>query len=29
MSLDPDLLYSWLPAHVRIRDREQGEPCGR
>ncbi|MCP3137401.1 phage tail protein [Pyxidicoccus xibeiensis] len=26
MSLDPDLLYSWLPAHVRIRDREEGEP---
>lgn len=26
MSLDPDLLYTWLPAHVRIRDREEGEP---
>lgn len=26
MSLDPDLLYSWLPAHARIRDREEDEP---
>lgn len=26
MSLPQDLLYSWLPAHVRIRDREEGEP---
>lgn len=26
MSLDPDLLYSWLPAHIRIRDREEGDP---
>jgi hypothetical protein len=26
VSLNDDLLYSWLPAHVRIRDRAQGEP---
>ena len=26
MSLDRDLLYSWLPAHVRLRDRDEGEP---
>lgn len=26
MSLKQDLLYSWLPAHVRIRDRAEGEP---
>jgi hypothetical protein len=26
MSLKPDLLYSWLPAHIRTRDREEGEP---
>jgi hypothetical protein len=26
MSLDPDLLHSWLPAHIRVRDREVGEP---
>jgi len=26
MSLEPDLLYSWLPAYVRARDLEEGEP---
>lgn len=26
MSLDRDLLYSWLPAHIRIRDHQEGEP---